>query len=83
MAGASYHSTDKCTLRHFIRPVLFAFYQYGLEDLKRFIKKNLGNCTWDKGIEPYIDWLTAAPGNDVPNHLKLYWWILKFWEAPH
>lgn len=79
MAGASYHTTIECTDRHIIRPVLFAFYEYGLADLKEFVEKNLGFCVWDKGIDAYIDWLTVPPGSNIPNHLKLYWWILMFW----
>ena len=80
MAGASYHTTTECTIRHFIRPVLFTFYEHGSPELKAFVEKNLGTCIWDKGMDEYINWLTVPPGNDVPNHLKLYWWILMFWN---
>lgn len=80
MAGAIYHLARDCHLKHFIRPVLFAFYEYGMEDLKHFVEENLGECVWDKGVASYIAWLTAPPGNMVPNHLKLYWWIWKFWQ---
>lgn len=80
MAGASYHTTVECTLRHFIRPVLFAFFEHGLADLKEFVDKNLGICIWNKGVDKYVEWLTVAPGNHIPNHLKLYWWILMFWN---
>jgi len=80
MAGAQYHLASECTQRHFIRPVLFAFYRYGLADLKEFVEANLGVCVWDKDMEEYAKWLTVPPGNDVPNHLRLYWWILAFWR---
>ena len=80
MAGAVYHVATKCENRHFIRPVLFAFYYYAMQELKEFVEKNLGCCEWDKGVEVYIKWLTVPPGNAVPNHIRLYWWILKFWN---
>jgi len=78
--GAVYHLANECTDRQFIRPVLFAFYEYGQPDLKAFVGENLGVCVWDKDIEVYITWLAAPSGNDIPNHLKLYWWILMFWR---
>ena len=80
MAGASYHTTGECNDRQFIRPALFAFYEYGLPDLKASVEENLGVCVWDKGLDAYMEWLTVPPGSDVPNHLKLYWWILMFWK---
>lgn len=83
MAGAAYHPTTECTDQHFIRPVLFAFYEYGLPELKSFVDENLGTCIWDRGIEAYTEWLTVRPGVDIPNHLKLYWWILMFWKRLH
>ena len=79
MSGAVYHAAIKCTQKHFIRPVLFAFYEYGMSDLKDFVKEHLGHAVWEDGVDAYRAWLTAPPGSDVPNHLKLYWWILKFW----
>ena len=63
-----------------IRPVLFAFFAEGLQDLKDYVKKNLGVAPWEEGVDAYLGWLTVAPGNDAPNHLKLIWWILMFWD---
>lgn len=80
MAGAEYHEAALCKLRQFIRPVLFAFFEYGLPELKSFVKENLGVSVWEEGIEAYKDWLIVPPGNNVPNHIKLYWWILMFWN---
>jgi hypothetical protein len=80
MAGAEYHAAADCQHRHFIRPVLFAFFAYGLPNLKVFIKDNMGIDVWEEGIEAFKAWLTKAPGSDAPNPVKLYWWILMFWE---
>ena len=79
MAGAVYHNAKQCKNKHFVRPALFGFYQYGLPELKSFVKERLGGAVWEEGDEAYMGWLTAQPGNDVPNHIKLYWWILMFW----
>jgi len=79
MAGAEYHDAKMCTNKHFIRPVLFTFFRYSTPELKAFIKERLGTAVWEEGVEPYRNWLTAPPGNDAPNHIKLYWWILAFW----
>ena len=68
------------THRHSIRPVLFAFYEWGHAELKMFVEENPDICVWDKGLNEYMEWLRQLPGNDVPNHLKLYWWILIFWK---
>lgn len=80
MAGAEYHENTECTNRYFVRTVLFGFYQYGQPDLKAFIKANLDDVVWEKGMADYLQWLVVPPGNDIPNHLKLYWWILKFYK---
>lgn len=80
MAGAQYHDADMCTHKHFIRPVLYAFYEYGLDNIKVFIKENLGVSVWEEGVEMYMNWLTVCPGNDAGNPIKLYWWMLKFWK---
>jgi len=80
MAGAEYHSAQECALRHYIRPVLFAFFQYGLPELKAFIKENLGIAVWEESVEAFQTWLTRPPGNEAPNPVKLYWWILMFWK---
>lgn len=80
MAGAEYHEAKQCTNKHFLRTILFAFFQYGLSDLKQFITEQLGVLLWGtEDLDAYVAWLTAQPGNDVPNHIKLYWWILMFW----
>lgn len=75
MFKPSHHSYVSCTRKHFIRPVLFAFFKHGDPQLKAFVKQNISACPFDKGMDEYARWLTAAPGDDVPNHLKLYWWI--------
>lgn len=80
MAGAEHHEAKFCTQRHIIRPVLFTFFQHGTSELKNFVKENLGVSVWEDGMEAYTKWLTIPPGNDAPNHLKLYWWILMFWR---
>jgi hypothetical protein len=79
MAGAEYHTARNCQHPHFIRPVLFAFFKYADRELKEFVKQNLGVGIWDQGMDEYVDWLTSMPGNDAPNLVKLYWWILMFW----
>jgi hypothetical protein len=78
-AGAEYHAARDCRHPHFIRPVLFAFFQYADQKLKDFVKINLGVCAWDNGMDAYREWLTSSPGNDASNLVKLYWWILMFW----
>jgi hypothetical protein len=80
MAGAEYHNARSCKHSHFIRPVLFAFYQYSDRELKDFVKTNLGIGVWEEDVDVYVDWLTSSPGNEAPNLVKLYWWILMFWK---
>lgn len=80
MVGAQYHDARKCTQQHFIRPALYAFYEHGLPEQKAFVERNLGICVWDKGFDQYINWLVVPPGDNIPNHLKLYWWMLMFWK---
>ena len=46
MAGAEYHEAKQCTNKHFLRTILFAFFQYGLSDLKQFITEQLGVSLW-------------------------------------
>jgi hypothetical protein len=79
-AGAEYHAARDCRHPQFIRPVLFAFFKYGDRELKDFVKTNLDTGVWDDDMEAYRDWLTKPPGNDAPNLIKLYWWILMFWR---
>ena len=79
MAGAEYHPAISCRYPQFIRPVLFAFFKYADRDLKDFVEKNLGVGAWNT-MDTYIEWLTSPPGNDAPNLVKLYWWILIFWN---
>jgi len=80
MAGAQYHHIDECTLPHFIRPFLFAFYKEGPPEIKAFVKENLCVSVWeDDDIETFLKWMRVRPGDDAPNHIKLYWWVLKFW----
>ena len=52
---------------------------YADKELKDFVKTNLGVRVWEDGMEEYINWLMSPPGNDAPNLLKLYWWILMYW----
>ena len=80
MPGADFHRADKCKHKHFIRPVLFTFYTHGLPGLKAFVKKNLEAHPWEDGMEGYQEWLRAVPVDDAPNPIKLYWWILKYWD---
>lgn len=79
MAGAEHHHARDCKHPHFLRPVLFAFFKHADRSLKDFVKSNLGDGVWDEDIHAYMDWLTRMPGNDAPNPVKVYWWILKFW----
>lgn len=79
VAGAEYHPARDCRYPQFIRPVLFAFFKYADQELKDFVKLHLDVAVWEDGIEAYTNWLTSPPGNDAPNLVKLYWWILMFW----
>ena len=79
MPGADFYSIRNCRQPHFIRPVLFAFFKYAEKTLKDFVKTNLGVGGWADDVDAYIEWLTSPPGNDAPNHIKLYWWMLMFW----
>ena len=79
MAGADYHAAAQCPYPQFIRPVLFAVFKCGPTDLKAFLKDKLGDQSWDADIKEFERWLTKPPGNGIPNHLRMYWWILKFW----
>jgi hypothetical protein len=63
-----------------IRPVLYAFFDLELPEMKRFLKETMELSIWEKGIDAYKAWLVQAPGRDVPNPIKLYWWTLTFWS---
>ena len=58
---------------------MFAFFECDLPDLKAFVKEHLEVAVWENGIEAFKTWVTAPPGNEAPNPVKLYWWILMFW----
>jgi hypothetical protein len=79
MVGAQYHIASDCTTAHIICPVLFAVFNLELPKMKRFLKENMEVSIWEEGINAYKEWLVQVPGRDVPNHIKLYWWILTFW----
>jgi hypothetical protein len=79
MPGADFHRSYNCKHPHFIRPVLFGFFQYAQRELKDFVKTNLGAPLWEDNLESYMEWLIAPPRNETPNHIKLYWWMLMFW----
>jgi len=79
MAGADFHSVKQCKHPHFIKPALFAFFTEGSEELKEFVADNLGVPLW-QDMEGFKTWLEAHPGTDAPNPVKLYWWLLKYWE---
>ena len=79
MAGADFHCARDCKHPHFVRPVVFAFFKYAEKNLKDYVKTNVGVEVWEEGMDAYIKWLTALPGNEAPNLIKLYWWILMFW----
>lgn len=79
MVGADYHRASDCPTPHFIRPVLYVFYELALPKMKAFVKENLGVKVWEDGIDAYVTWLTKVLGKDVPNHIKLYWWISAYW----
>jgi hypothetical protein len=79
IAGAEYHAARNCRHPQFIRPVLFAFFKYAEKEVKDFVKTHLGVGVWEDDMDAYIEWLTTPPGNDAPNLIKLYWWILMFW----
>jgi hypothetical protein len=80
IAGADHHHANECRHPHFIRPALFTFFTEGSAELKAFVKENLGVHPWDEGMESYKRWLRAHPGSDALNPVKLYWWILKYWD---
>jgi hypothetical protein len=70
----------KCDLPHKIRPVLLAFHSGGLDSSKDFVTKNVG--AWgEESMEAYLGWLMAAQAGGLPNHVLLYWWLMKFREA--
>lgn len=79
MTGADYHPANECQHPHFIRPVLFTFFEYGSEDLKSFVKENLEDVVWED-VEAFQAWLRISPGTNTTNPVKLYWWILKYWD---
>jgi hypothetical protein len=81
MPGAEYHNANECRHQHYIRPVAYTFFTHGTPRLKEFVKENLEVDAWERGIDAYIAWLAHQPGNNAPNPIKLYWWILKFWGA--
>ena len=80
LPGADYHPAHECKHKHFIRPVLFTFFTHATADLKAFVKENLEVHPWEEGMEEYQEWLRASLKDDAPNPIKLYWWILKFWD---
>lgn len=49
--------------------------------MKDFVGKYLDDKAWEGDMESYMRWLIAPPKDELPNHLKLYWWILKFWKS--
>jgi len=79
MAGADYHRSPECNLPHVIRPFLYALHHHGPPELKTYLKENIGDSSWANSENAYLEWLRKPPGNETPNHIKLYWWTLKFW----
>ena len=80
MAGAEFHTVRNCQHQWFIKEALFSFFTDASDDLKGFVKGNLGVHPWEQGMEAFQAWLREHPGTDAPNPVKLYWWILKYWE---
>jgi len=80
LPGADYHTAWDCRHKHLIRPVLFTFFTHGAANLKTYVKDNLEAHPWEDGIEAYLEWLRTPPKDDAPNPVKLYWWILKYWD---
>lgn len=76
--GASKHKAADCTLRQYIRPVLYAFWCEGSQEAKQFIRDNVGvpeDVDWAT-IENYTRWLEQRKlGFDTFNYLFLFWWL--------
>lgn len=51
-----------------------------MPNLKAYLKQNLEAHPWEDGVEAFQEWIRAIPEDDAPNPIKLYWWILKFWD---
>ena len=45
-----------------------------------FVKENIGAVLWENRMSTFQKWLVVLPGNEVPNLVKLYWWLLQFWN---
>lgn len=76
--GAEYHGYHECNLPFIIKPVLYAFWNYGNPEIKGFVRENLQVRedlweTWDL----YQIWLTKRTA-DTFNFVYLYWWLLVY-----
>jgi hypothetical protein len=74
-----WHDYDKCNLTHLIRPALYAFWVKAPSQLREYVLRKVG-VEWS-GLEEYISWCTSSDrANNLPNHLVLFWCILKYWD---
>lgn len=78
--GAKPHPFDQCVLQHMIRPALYAFWGRAPAPLRQFVADAI-NVRW-ANRDAFIAWCVGTDvGIDLPNHLLLFWWIARFWEA--
>ena len=77
--GAKYHTYRNCTQNHLIRPALWAFWAKAPPELQSYITRRLGT-TW-LSLDEYITWCTTSDRkNDLPNHLALFWCLMRYWD---
>jgi hypothetical protein len=78
--GAKPHDFGTCPLQHMIRPALHAFWERAPNELQQFVAEAI-NVRW-ANREAFAAWCLGTDMSiDLPNHLLLFWWIVRFWEA--
>lgn len=75
--GAKQHSHKVCTTPHLIKPALYAFWVRGDETLRTFVTEKI-NVQWET-VERFTSWCVGVDKlTRLPNHLLLFWWIMKY-----
>ena len=84
LPGALPHQHDVCETPHFIKPGIYAFWTLAGPDLKHFVSTNVKR-EWHS-VDAFVDWCLGRDlHTQMPNHLLLFWWIIRFWKSqePH